>query len=470
MDNDQKIVEKLHQNSLRILGEIGMVFQSGQALETLRRGGVRVEGDRAYFTEKQVMDAIYLAKKEFTVYARNSKYDVHMNTEDLYVTPGYGSPSVCEADGRVRPAVYDDFLKLAAIVQEGEVFSINGGILAQPNDIDASISAEAMVYATLCRSDKALFSVCGGGPQAENIMEMLRIVFGGSIDEKPCSFNLISTLSPLGITLGTLETIEICARNGQPLVIAPGPMAGGTGPITLAGNISIANAEILGANVYAQMVRPGTPVIYGFAATVSDMRNMQVSNACPGFLKEARYGALLSKKYGFPCRSGGGMSNAGGLTAQAGVESAMSLFESFTEKANLVMHATGSLHSFNTVSFEKFILDMETIGRMRYYFSELSTDEDSLAFDAIQEAVEEGSFVTLEHTFGHCRTEPWYSDVSLHGSSQGDPNLELYASIHEKMRQMLEDYQVPALPPEKRGALDDLMRRMGMREGDIAKT
>ena len=170
MTHDEQIVEKIHENTLRILSELGIAFKSERALETLAQGGVRVEGERAYFTEKQVMDAVDLAKKEFTVYARNSKYDVHMNTEDLYITPGYGSPGVCELDGTVRTAVYDDFLKLAVIVQESDAFSINGGILAQPSDIEASISAEAMVYATLCRSDKALFSVCGGGEQAENIM------------------------------------------------------------------------------------------------------------------------------------------------------------------------------------------------------------------------------------------------------------------------------------------------------------
>jgi len=355
-------------------------------------------------------------------------------------------------------------------VQSSDAFSINGGILAQPSDIDADISVEAMVYTTLCRSDKALFSVCGGGEQAEHIMEMLRIVFGGDIEKIPCCFNLISTLSPLGITKGTLDTINVCAKNGQPLVIAPGPMAGGTGPISLAGNTSLANAEILATNVYAQLVHPGTPIVYGFAATVSDMKNMNVSNACPGFLKEARYGALLSKKYGLACRSGGGMSNANGLTAQAGVESAMSLFESFSEKANLVMHATGSLHSFNTVSYEKFIMDIETIDRMRYYFSDLPDDDDALAFDAIQEVAEEGSnFITVEHTFERCRMDPWFSTVSVHDNGRGNPNEELYASAQKRIEKVLEEYEYPTLSQEKRDALDAIMRKLGMKEKDIAK-
>lgn len=467
---DEQIIEKIHQNTLHILEEIGMAFLSEDALETLRKGGIRVEGKRAYFTEEQVMHALDLASKDFTVYARNEAHNVHMNTENLYITPGYGSPSICEADGTVRTSTFDDFLKLCEIVQSSDAFAINGGILAQPADIAAGISAEAMVYATLCRSDKVLFSVCDGGIQAENIMKMLRIVFGGDIEKIPCSFNLISTLSPMGITKHTLDTIDVCAKNGQPLVIAPGPMAGGTGPISLAGNTSLANAEILGTNVYAQLVHPGTPIIYGFAATVSDMRNMNVSNGCPGFLKEARYGALMAKKYGLACRSGGGMSNANGLTAQAGVESAMNLFESFSEKANLVMHATGSLHSFNTVSYEKFIMDIETIDRMRYYFSELPDDEDALAFEAIQEVVEEGSnFVTSEHTFDRCRIDPWYSTVSLHSNAHGNPNDELYASAQKRIREVLDEYKYPALPGEKRDALDVIMKDLGMKQEDIAK-
>lgn len=467
---DAQIVEAIHKNTMRILEEIGIEFLSDDALNLMKENGIRVEGKRAYFTEEQVMDALDKTTKEFTVYARNPKYNVSMNTEDLYMTPGYGSPSVCEADGTVRPATFDDFLKLSVIVQESEEFSINGGILAQPSDISADISAEAMVYATLCRSDKALFSVCGGKEQAENIMKMMKIVFGDDLTNIPCTFNLISPLSPLAITKHSIDTIDVCARNGQPLVIAPGNMAGATGPISLAGNVSQANAEVLGINVYAQLVRPGTPVIYGFASTVSDMKNMQASNASPGFVKEAKYGAMMAKKYGLPCRSGGGMSDASGLTAQAGVESAMSMFESFTEGANLMMHATGSLHSFNSVSFEKFILDIETYTRMKYYVSDMPFDEDALAFDAIEEAVlEEGTYVTIDHTFERCRIDPWYSQVSIHQNTKGDPNAALYESIQKRIEKLVTNYKRPELEPEKRAALDAFMRGLGMKEEDIAR-
>ena len=467
---DQEIVELIHQNTLRILKEIGVGFLTEESRDTLRQNGIRIEGTRAYFTEEQVMDALEKATKDFTVYARNSKYDVKMNTEDIYMTPAYGSTRICESDGTLRPAVLDDFLKLANIFQVSDEFSINGGIMVQPNDIDPKIAAEVMVYATLCRSDKALFNVCDGKKNAENILKMVKIVFGHDITEKPCTFNLISPLAPLAYTQQALETMEIWGANGQPLILAPAPMAGATGPISVVGNVSVSNAEFLAGNVYAQIIRPGTPIIFGHAATVSDMKNMQVSNACPGFVKIAKYGALLAKKYGVPCRSGGSMSNASGLTAQAGVESAMSMFESFTERANLMMHATGSLHSFNTVSFEKVLLDIETFTRMKYYFSETPADEHAMAFDAIKEVIVNNSnFVVSSHTYERFRIDPWYSQVSLHCNTEGDPNKALYTSIRNRMDTLLGSYHQPEMPAEQRQALDTFMRELGMNQSDMDK-
>ncbi len=467
---DEEIVEKIHQNTLRVLEEVGVVFHDDEALEFLASKGVKVVGDRAYFTEKQVMDALDVTTKDFVVHARNPKYDVKMNMEDLYMTPGYGSPFITEADGTVRNGKLDDFIKLADIVQASEEFSINGGILVQPADVEAAISAEIMVYTTLCRSDKALFSVCGDGKVCENIFEMMEVVFDRDITDFPCTFNLISPTAPLGVSKNTIETTKLCAEKGQPIAICPAPMAGTTGPVSLAGNITVANAEILAINAYAQLVRPHTPLIYAYAGTVSDMSSMAVSNACPGFNMESKYASYLSKKYGLPCRSGGGMTNANGLNAQAGVESGINFFESFSEKCNLMMHATGSVQSFMSVSIEKFVLDIETYTRMKYYFSDMPCDEDALAFDVIQEVIEDGeSFLTTDHTAERCRIDPWTPQVSLHKNASGDPTQELMDSIHARIDELLENNVVPELAPETRAKLDAVIRRVGMKDEDIAR-
>ena len=471
MKRDAEIVEKIHQNSLRLLEEVGLHFDDPTALEFMSSKGIKVENDRAYFTEKQVMDAMDLAEKDFTIHARNPKYDVKMNMEDIYMTPGYGSPFIVEADGTVRPGTLDDFIKLADIVQAADEFYINGGILIQPSDVEAAISPEIMAYTTLCRSDKTFFSICGdSGQAADNIFEMLEIIFDRDITDFPCSINLVSPISPLGVPQNCSETTRECALKGQPIAVASGCMAGTTGPISLAGNISVVNAEMLGLNVYAQLVRPHTPLIYAYAGTVSDMANMSVSNASPGFNVQARYGSLLAKKYGIPCRSAGGMSDAAGFNAQAGLETGISFYASFEEKANLMMHATGSMQSFLYVSYEKFMLDIEAFSRMKYIFADMPCDEEALAFDVIKEVVDEGlTFLDTDHTAERCRLDPWTPEVSLHRNAKGNPVDELNESINKRIDVLLEANVVPELPADVRAKVDAVMKRLGMLQEDMVK-
>jgi trimethylamine--corrinoid protein Co-methyltransferase len=350
-----------------------------------------------------------------------------------------------------------------------EAFKINGGILAQPNELMDKTSALVLMYVLLKRSDKALLGISSNFKTTRDIFGMLNIVFP-DFPNMPRILTMISPMSPLAIDKDASETLRVCAEYSQPIIIAPGTIAGSTGPISLAGNISLANAEILGINVLAQMISPGLPIVYGFAATTSDMRNMSINNASAGFLKQAKYGAMMAKYYGLPCRSGGGMSDAGGLTAQAGVESAMGLFESFSVGANLVMHSTGSLHSFNSVCYEKFVLDLETIDRLLYCHSELSVSDNALAFDVVEDAVKNGvPIVTSEHTLDLCRTEPWQPTVSLHGKSKGEPNSELYASIQERMDKMLKTYRRPEMNPETEAVLDRYALNHGISEEVITK-
>ena len=468
-DIEKATLLKIHTNTLRLLSEVGLVFHDGVSLEILSKSGVRVSDSRAYFTEQQVMQAIDTAGKSFTLRAGNPKYDACINTETLNITPGFGSAMISDLAGNIRASRLDDFIRLSDIVSVSDAFKINGGILAQPCELPGNLAAFAMIYALLKRSDKALLGIAADGKITRDIFGMLEIMFD-DFGKTPRLLTMISSMSPLALDKNAAETLRVCAEYSQPVMIAPGPMAGGTGPISLAGNISVANAEILGVNVLAQTICPGLPVIYGFAATTSDMRNMSVSNASPGFLKQARYGAMLAKYYGMPCRSGGGMSDAGGLTAQAGIESALGLFESFSEKANLVMHACGSLHSFNTVNYEKFILDIETVDRLLYYFRELPTDEESLAFDAIQEVIASGSqFMASEHTLARCRIDPWQPMVSLHGRANGEPNEELYKAITAKMDAMLGSYRRPVIDPKTEAALDKYAAERGITEDIIIK-
>jgi trimethylamine--corrinoid protein Co-methyltransferase len=101
-----------------------------------------------------------------------------------------------------------------------------------------------MLYATLLYSDKCLMGIPGNSESVQTLMDMTALVFGGAaaLSEKPRIITLINTTSPLQLDRTALSTMLVCARHRQPLIISPGPIAGATGPISLAGNIVLGNA------------------------------------------------------------------------------------------------------------------------------------------------------------------------------------------------------------------------------------
>ena len=115
-----------------------------------------------------------------------------------------------------------------------------------------------------------------------------------------------------------------CEYN-QPIAVCSACMPGSTAPVTIAGAVAMCNAEMLAGIVLTQLINPGNPVMYLFASYGSNVQSGNASIGTPELIKAGRYGSLLAKKYGLACRSGGGLSDAKGVTAQAGIETAMCL-------------------------------------------------------------------------------------------------------------------------------------------------
>ncbi len=405
-------VRKIHDNTIRILNEIGINLYSDSVIQKIKKHGIKVEGKTAYFTEKQIMDAVAKAPKSFDVKARNSKHDMHIGDDSVEYCPGYGCTNIVEPDGTLREAVQDDYIKFLKLVESSDVFNINGGLTVQPGDINAGNSHMIMMNDILEYSNKCIMSIPGPKKSVQELMDMMTIVFGeDGLKSESRSLTLISTVSPLVIDEHALDSMEICIEYNQPLVITPGPISGGTGPITLAANLALGNAEALAAICISQILKEGTPVIYGLLPTTSNIRNGCISIGSPGFTLQSKYSAELAKFYGIPNRSGGTQSDAKGVSAQSGYEAMMNMFSTRLSGANFVIHSAGILDSFGAMSYEKFICDLEIISMVDYYFKDIPVNEDDFAFEAIKEVGHGGQFLSSPHTFERCRTVPWFHKI-----------------------------------------------------------
>lgn len=466
-------VEEIHKGSMRMLAEIGVRFANDKVNEIFKNNGFRQEDGRTYFTEEQVMKYLDMATKEFTVYGRDEDYFINVNTRDTYYTPGYGAPMITNTDGSVREAVFDDFLKMANLFHMEKSFKVNGGIIAQPADIDAKISIPVMTYAAIKRSSKVLFGIQGNAKDQRDIFNMLEIVFGGKEElKKKARYIVLSTpTSPLKVDPEAIETLLMGCEYNQPIAVCSACMPGSTAPVTLAGAIAMCNAEMLASIVLTQLVNPGNPVMYLFASYGSNVQSGSASIGSPELIKAGRYGSLLAKKYGLACRSGGGLSDAKGVTAQAGIETAMCLLHSNLYKANIVMHAAGILDSFATMSYEKLMLDFEVIDRCINYLEDIEVNENTLAIEALKKVAMKGeNFLNQKHTVKNCR-KAYNPQVSLRTNlPEGkDPNEALYESMQARVEKQLAGYVRPELDPSIEKKLDDYMLSIGMKEEDIKK-
>ena len=111
-----------------------------------------------------------------------------------------------------------------------------------------------------------------------------------------------------------------------------------------------------------------------------EMRQMNCTLGAPEYALISALSGQLARYYCLPYRSGGGLSDAKAVDAQAGVESALNLKQARDAGVNLMFHALGAMDSFLSISYEKWLLDEETIGRIdRLYNGAPPLQEDLLA-------------------------------------------------------------------------------------------
>jgi len=454
----------IHEASMKILKETGMKFHHPEVLKMIEQKGVRVSGKTAFFTKNQIMEWIKKAPGDFTVYARNPKYNMRIGGDHTEYVPGYGSPAIVDIHGVKRLALYCDYINFLKIVHQSDYFKMNGGILVQPADLRAVNSYPVMLYSTVTHSDKCILGGPGGDRETRMVMDMLGIIFGGkdNLIEKPRIMTIISTLSPLQIDKDTLDTLMIYARHGQPVIISPTPMAGTTAPVTLAGAIALANSEALAGIAVTQIINEGTPVMYGFQTTTADMKTGSIAMGSPERALCIAYGARLAKFYGIPSRGGGTDNDALCVSVQSGYESMMTMLVTCQEKVNLIIHSAGIIAGFAAMSYEQFIVDLEIIGMINRFIKGVQINEETLALDVIKKVGPGGEFITSPHTLKYCRNEPWTPEISIRGTLEDkDPAESLFFNIKKKKEKLLSAYRKPEFPADVHSELISYLNGKG---------
>ena len=398
--------QMIHDAAMEIMRDVGVRIHNPKAVEIFRKNGIRVEDNTVYFTEEQVMHWVKMAPESFTLYARNPKYNMTVGGNHINPAPTYGCAFIDDWSGQRRRGTMEDYIKCLKLVQAEESYSINGGIMIQPSDVQEETAAIEMFYATLMYSDKAIMLPTGFKNEMELIFEAACELFGSkeNMVEKPGMIALINTVSPLSLDERMLDCLMLLAEYGQPAILCPATMLGATGSLSMAGTLASGTAENLAGIALAQMIRPGTPVVFGIQSTAADMRGgITFACAAPEGTLMQGFGANMARFYGLPSRGGGCQTDAPVINCQAGYESMLTFASAYRHGINLVMEAGGVMDSVNATSFEKMVIDFEIIRQVKASFAPIEVNEETLNLEEIKEIGHDGSFVTSDYTLENYR-------------------------------------------------------------------
>ena len=199
---------------------------------------------------------------------------------------------------------------------------------------------------------------------------------------------------------------------------------------------------------FAQLVKPGAPVIFGTFPSSISMQSGAPTFGTPEPCLVLFAAAQLARRLGVPFRSGGSLRSSKVPDAQAAYESAQTLLPTLLAGVNFVLHSAGWLEGGLSTSFEKLVMDADQLGMMQVLSQGVDMSEDSQAMDAIREVGHGAHFLGCAHTQDHFETAFFRSTIADNNSVEQwetEGSLDSVARANALWKRMLETYEAPPL-------------------------
>lgn len=443
-------LEQIEANADRVLEDIGIEFRDyPDALTMWKDAGADVDGERVRFPKGLVREVLKTAPPVFTQHARNPQRSVQIGGDATVFAPVYGPPFIRSLEEGRRYATIEDFRNFVKLAYMAPAMHHSGGTVCEPVDIPVNKRHLDMVYSHIRLSDKPFMGSVTHPERAADTVAMAKLVFGDDFVDQNCvTISLINANSPMVFDNTMLGALEVYARAGQATVVSPFILAGAMSPVTAAGTLTQILAEASVGMAFAQLCRPGAPVVFGtFASSVS----MQTGAPTFGTPEPALvlYGAAaLARRLNVPFRSGGSLCGSKLPDAQAAYESAQTLLPTVLAGTNFVLHSAGWLEGGLVSSYEKFVMDCDQLAMMQRFTQGVDLSDNGLAFDALSDVGPGSHFLGCNHTQSNFETAFYRSPLADNASfeqwqAEGEKRIEDRAETQYKS--WLAAYEPPAL-------------------------
>lgn len=456
--------EQVHQETMRILFEAGILFHSGKALRLLASNGARVDWDKkiAHIPVDIVTQALSTAPKSFVLGARNPAHDYPLpSSVSRYALDGTAAFAMDFQTGQHRYGTDNDNALALRIFQDMDM-----GVMAW-----APVSAEDKPADT--RPLHEFFSIFKNTSkhgqhevhsveQVSYLADGLIAVMGGEDEvRRRHAYSLIyCPVAPLMHDGPMMDAyIELGALD-LPVMTLPMPVTGTTGPVSLFGNICVANAEALSTIIVYQLAHPGRPVIYSSATGTMDLRNGAFMGGTPemGLMSAAL--AEMGRFYGLPATSAGCTSDANEPGPDAVLEKVITSIAPVLGGSDVIV-GFGEVQSDQLLVLEQIVVDNEIAHFCERIVQGVDVSPGKVLTDDILKLGPGGNFLTRRSTRNLARSGELYFSGLLdrHTFEQwvklGKPGL--YSNARKRVEEILAGPLHDPLPDDVIGKLEEIL-------------
>jgi trimethylamine--corrinoid protein Co-methyltransferase len=452
-------IASVHETSLKILQQIGIKVLSKKVQSLLAENGAKVDASHSIvkIPSSLVEEAIRKAPKEIVLCGRNPKFDLKLPSKDFtfIATSGFATFMRDFETGEKRMTKTSDlrdFVILADYLSEVDFF----WPIVAPTELPPPVQTVHGLAVSFEHTEKHVQHEALSEKEAKWQIKLASAVVGDEekLKKRPIFSSVNCPVSPLLFEEGSSEAMVELAKAGIPVVPMSMALCGSTAPATIAGTLTIVNAENLAALVILQCANLDAPMIYCGESTSADMRTGDINYRAPELPLIAAGTAQMARFYGLPC-----------YATQCGLDETPDNLDALIEDSKWLALAhlshgdisggLGSLENAQSSALEQVILDVEAWTYARAYLRRFSFNEETLGFDAIREVGPGGNFLGLKHTLEHFQKEIWLKKEATLLPSAGGSLVE---RAKEKVRQILSSHVPSQLDEGVKREINQILR------------
>jgi trimethylamine--corrinoid protein Co-methyltransferase len=464
-------IDAIHWATLDILARSGLKISYGKrVLEMLQKNGCTVDFDKetVFFPSHIVEECVRKTTKSHMICGRNPKFDYKLDGRHIFFITDTETTNTIDLDtGEWKPSTRTDLENLTRVIDAIDIY-------ASGSHITSSLDKPSHVcclhdYAAALQSTEKPYHDLSIYPQelapylVDYVLEIAKAVAGDeeALLKRPLGNGEFCVTSPLEVDGRIVEAALKLARFGFPCSVASMPLAGATAPVTLAGALTLTNAEILAGISIVQLARPGTPVTPIYIPGVLDMKNGRLASGAPeeGLLAVA--GVEVAKSYGFHAVVFGGTTSAKIPGPQACQEKVASSLLPVLAGADVV-YGFGTLDGGMAASFEQLVIDEEICKTLVTLAKGIEVTDETIALDIIEKIGPKGHFLAEKHTLNHFKKDRFFPVLINRDNYdvwKEKGGKELVDTAKERVRGILKEHWPTPLDKDVQKEINGILKR-----------